>query len=40
VVVDGETFRNAAWYYSDPKEPAENIRDYVAFYELPVTVER
>lgn len=39
VMVDGETFRNAAWYYPDPKEAAENIRDYVAFYAPPVTVE-
>lgn len=39
VVVDGETFRNAAWYYPDPKEAAENIRDYVAFYAPPVIVE-
>jgi uncharacterized protein (DUF427 family) len=40
VVVDGEAFRNAAWHYPDPKEAAENIRDYVAFYAPPVTVEQ
>jgi hypothetical protein len=39
-VRDGEMFRNAAWYYPDPKEAAENIRDYAAFYVPPVTVEQ
>ena len=40
LVVDGETFRGAAWYYPDPKSAAENIRDHVAFYAPPVTIER
>ena len=40
VVVDGETFSGAAWYYPDPKSAAENIRDHIAFYALPVKVER
>jgi uncharacterized protein (DUF427 family) len=32
VVVDGETNQDAAWYYADPKERAENIRGRVAFW--------
>ena len=26
-------FKNAAWYYPEPKEKAKNIKDYVAFCE-------
>jgi len=40
IVVDGETFSGQAWYYPEPKDAASNIRDYVAFYAPPVTVER
>lgn len=32
VVVDGETNRDAAWFYPAPKEAAANIRDHVAFW--------
>ena len=32
VVVDGDVNEQAAWYYSDPKPEAENIRSYVAFW--------
>lgn len=32
VVVDGDTATDAAWYYADPKEAAENIRGHVAFW--------
>jgi len=32
VVVDGETNKDAAWYYPEPKERAENIRGHVAFW--------
>ena len=32
VLVDGETNRDAAWYYPEPKEAARNIKDYVAFW--------
>ena len=32
VVVDGEVNENAAWYYPEPKDAAEEIRDYVAFW--------
>lgn len=39
VVVDGTTNPNAAWYYPDPKEAAEAVRGYVAFWKG-VTVER
>lgn len=38
VAVDGEEAEAAAWYYPEPKDKAENIRDYVAFYPA-VTVE-
>jgi uncharacterized protein (DUF427 family) len=30
--VDGETNPGAAWYYSDPKPEAANIKGYVAFW--------
>ena len=32
VVVEGETNENAAWYYPETKEAANNIRGYVAFW--------
>lgn len=32
VVVDGDVNTDAAWYYADPKERAENIRGRVAFW--------
>jgi uncharacterized protein (DUF427 family) len=39
VVVDGQTNKDAAWYYPAPKDAAKNITDYVAFWKG-VTVER
>ncbi len=38
VEVNGETNRDAAWYYSQPKEAAANIVDHLAFWKG-VTVE-
>lgn len=32
VVVDGETNRDAAWYYPTPKEAAQEIKNRVAFW--------
>lgn len=32
VVVDGKVNENAAWYYADPKDAANNIKGYVAFW--------
>ncbi len=32
VVVEGNTNRNAAWYYPDPSDAAKNIKDHVAFW--------
>jgi uncharacterized protein (DUF427 family) len=32
VVVDGETNRDAAWYYPEPKDAAAKVRDRVAFW--------
>lgn len=32
VVVDGETRRDAAWYYPTPSDAAAEIKDYVAFW--------
>jgi uncharacterized protein (DUF427 family) len=29
--VDGQTFKDAAWYYPEPMDKAKNIKDYVAF---------
>lgn len=39
LVVDGQTVKNAAWYYPNPKAAASNIKDHVAFYGM-VKVER
>jgi uncharacterized protein (DUF427 family) len=39
VVVDGETARNAAWYYPEPSDAARQIASYVAFW-MGVRVER
>lgn len=30
--VDGKTNQDAAWFYPDPKQAAENIKNYVAFW--------
>jgi len=32
IEVEGETNKNAAWFYPEPKEAAENITGYVAFW--------
>lgn len=32
VEVDGETNKDAAWYYPEPKEKANHIKNYVAFW--------
>ena len=32
IEVDGEVNKDAAWYYADPKEAANNIRGRVAFW--------
>jgi uncharacterized protein (DUF427 family) len=32
VAVNGETNRDAAWFYPEPKEAAKNIAGYVAFW--------
>jgi uncharacterized protein (DUF427 family) len=32
VVVDGETNKDAAWYYPDPKDAAAEIKDRIAFW--------
>ncbi len=32
VVVDGETNKDAAWYYPDTKPAADEIKGYVAFW--------
>ncbi len=32
IVVEGQTNRNAAWYYPEPSEAAKNIKDHVAFW--------
>jgi uncharacterized protein (DUF427 family) len=32
IEVDGKTNPDAAWYYPDPKEAANNIKGYVAFW--------
>ena len=32
VVVDGKSNPDAAWYYTDPKDAAMDIKDHVAFW--------
>ena len=32
VVVEGEVNENAAWYYPEPSEAAQEIKDHVAFW--------
>ena len=32
ILVDGEENKDAAWYYPNPKEKANNIKDYIAFW--------
>ena len=32
VVVEGESNKDAAWYYPEPLEAANNVRGYVAFW--------
>jgi uncharacterized protein (DUF427 family) len=32
IVVDGATNKDAAWFYSNPKPAAANIKNYVAFW--------
>jgi uncharacterized protein (DUF427 family) len=32
IVVDGKVNKDAAWYYAHPKNPAENIKGYIAFW--------
>ncbi len=39
VVVDGQTNRDAAWFYPEPKDAARQIKDHVAFWRG-VSVER
>jgi uncharacterized protein (DUF427 family) len=39
VVVDGETNRDAAWYYPETKDAAMEVKGYVAFWHG-VSVER
>jgi len=32
IVVDGKENKDAAWYYPNPKEAANNIKGYIAFW--------
>ncbi len=32
IEVNGETNKDAAWFYPDPKSKADNIKDHVAFW--------
>lgn len=32
IVVDGQTNKDAAWYYPTPKDAAKNIAGYIAFW--------
>jgi uncharacterized protein (DUF427 family) len=35
VNVNGNTLKDAAWYYPEPKDAAKNIKDHLAFCESP-----
>ncbi|CAL1713066.1 unnamed protein product [Somion occarium] len=37
--IDGNTIKDVAWYYPEPKAAASNIKDHVAFYKNKVTIE-
>ncbi|KAL1682407.1 hypothetical protein EV122DRAFT_274518 [Schizophyllum commune] len=39
VEVNGNTVKDAAWYYPNASEKAKNIENYVAFYKNKVTIE-
>ncbi len=39
IVAGGDSIKNAAWYYPEPKSAAANIKDHVAFYGM-VTIEK
>ncbi len=32
ITVNGQENKDAAWYYPEPKEKAQNIRNYIAFW--------
>ena len=32
LAVNGDSLRDGAWYYPNPRDAAKNIRDHVAFY--------
>ncbi len=32
VLIDGDTSTDAAWYYPEPKDAAQHIKGYVAFW--------
>ena len=32
IIIDGDVIKDAAWYYPEPKEAANEIKNYVAFY--------
>ncbi|EOO03963.1 putative duf427 domain protein [Phaeoacremonium minimum UCRPA7] len=36
--VNGKELKNAAWFYPTPKDKAQNIKDYVAFYKTKVDI--
>lgn len=38
--IDGMISENAAWFYTEPKEAATQIKDYVAFYSNVVEVTK
>jgi len=32
VVIDGDTIKDGAWYYPEPKQKAAHFKDFVAFW--------
>jgi uncharacterized protein (DUF427 family) len=39
LIVNGESNKNAAWYYPNPKEKASEIKNYVAFWKGVIITE-
>jgi len=39
IEVNGKQLKDAAWYYPQPKEKANHIKDHVAFYRNKVQIE-
>jgi uncharacterized protein (DUF427 family) len=39
IEINGEKVKNGAWYYAQPKEKAQHIKNYVAFDKSSIKIE-